>query len=123
MKRLATGLAALIIANVIWLPCLHFFFAKPATAFRQPQGLSPMAKQLAARHLQFWTDPASRAAELKKMRVSNAEWDSLIYLAFVVLVPVMILAALILQFWQIYLARRTARKPSRNPWLAETLGD
>lgn len=75
MKKIVAGLAALAIAAVIWLPCLHFFFAKPAAAFRAPQGLSPMATQLAARHLQLWTDPALRDAELKKMRISNAEWD------------------------------------------------
>jgi hypothetical protein len=75
MKRIAIGLAALIIAAVIWLPCLHFFFAKPAQAFRQPKGLSPVAAELAARHLQLWSDASRREAELKKMRVSNAEWD------------------------------------------------
>ena len=75
MKRIATGLAALLIAAVIWLPCLHFFFARPAARFRRPEGMSPAATELAARHLQLWTDPALREAELKKMRVSNAEWD------------------------------------------------
>lgn len=75
IHRIAAGLAALLIAAVIWLPCLHFFFERPVLAFRQPQGLSPKAIQLAARHLQLWTDPALRYAELKKMRASNAEWD------------------------------------------------
>jgi len=75
MKRIAAGLAALLAAAFIWLPCLHFFFAKPAQAFRQPQGLSPGAVELAARHLQLWSDAALRETELKKMRVSNAEWD------------------------------------------------
>jgi hypothetical protein len=59
----------------IWLPCLHFLFTKPVSAFRQNQGLSPEARQLAARHLQLWTEPALRKQELEKMRVSNAEWD------------------------------------------------
>jgi hypothetical protein len=75
IKQIAAGLAALVIAAAIWLPCLHFFFASPASTFRQPQGLSPKARQLAARHLQLWTDTALRDAELKKMRNSNAEWD------------------------------------------------
>ena len=75
MPRLLAGTIALLVAAVIWLPCLHFFFFRPAAKFRQPQGLSPAATELAARHLQLWTDPVQREAELKKMRVSNAEWD------------------------------------------------
>ncbi|HTV43506.1 MAG TPA: hypothetical protein VMF08_23285 [Candidatus Sulfotelmatobacter sp.] len=75
MNRIFAGLAALAVAALIWLPCMHFIFAKPASNFRQEQGLSPEARQLAARHLQLWTDPALREAELNKMRVSNAEWD------------------------------------------------
>lgn len=75
LKRVAIGLVALMIAATIWLPCLHFFFARSPFQFRQPQGLSPKASQLAARHLQLWTEPALRDAELKKMRASNAEWD------------------------------------------------
>ena len=75
MKRILAGLAALAVAALIWLPCLHLFFSKPVSDFRQAEGLSPKARELAARHLQLWTDPALREAELKKMRVSNAEWD------------------------------------------------
>ncbi len=75
IKRILAGLAALVVAALIWLPCLHFFFSKPVSNFRQAQGLSPKARELAARHLQLWTDPTLRETELKKMRVSNAEWD------------------------------------------------
>ncbi len=74
-NRILAGLAALAVAAVIWLPCMHFIFAEPISNFRGEQGLSPEARQLAARHLQLWTDPALRATELNKMRVSNAEWD------------------------------------------------
>jgi hypothetical protein len=69
------GLMAVVFAALIWIPCLHLFFAKPASAFHQPQGLSPRAKQLAERHLRLWTDPKLREQELKRMRASNAEWD------------------------------------------------
>jgi len=75
LKRILAGLAALVAATVIWLPCLHLLFTRPVSAFRQEQGLSPEARQLAARHLQLWTEPELREAELKKMRASNAEWD------------------------------------------------
>jgi len=68
-------MAALTMAAIIWLPCLHFLFTKPVANFRQDQGISPLARQLAARHLRLWTEPVLREAELNKMRVSNAEWD------------------------------------------------
>ena len=74
-KRILAGLAALFVAASLWLPALHFFFARPASAFHQPQGLSTKARQLAARHLQLWTDPQRREQELRRMRASNAEWD------------------------------------------------
>jgi hypothetical protein len=75
IARILAGLAALVIAAIIWLPCLHLFFTRPLSEFRLNQGLSPKARQLAARHLQLWTEPALRDQELKKMRASNAEWD------------------------------------------------
>jgi hypothetical protein len=75
MQRIAAGLLALIIAALIWLPCLHLVFTHPLADLRRDKGLSPKARQLAARHLQLWTDPALREKELNKMRASNAEWD------------------------------------------------
>ncbi len=75
MKRILAGLIALVIAALIWLPCLHFLFIRPVSVFRLAEGLSPRARQLAARHLQLWTEPTLRGEELKKMRASNAEWD------------------------------------------------
>lgn len=75
MKKTLAGLAAFMVALAIWIPCLHFFFAKPASDFYMTDGVSPKARQLAARHLHLWTDPALREQELKRMRASNAEWD------------------------------------------------
>jgi hypothetical protein len=75
LQQACLGLAALGLAAAIWLPCLHLFFRKPLSNFYQETAVSPQAKQLAARHLQLWTEPALRQAELKKMRSSNAEWD------------------------------------------------
>jgi hypothetical protein len=75
LRRLLISLAALVIATAIWLPCVHLLFARPASTFRAPQGLSPTARALAARHLELWTDPKLRDQELKRMRASNAEWD------------------------------------------------
>lgn len=69
------GLIALLIAGCIWLPCLHLVFHKSASDFYQKEGVSPQARQLAARHLDLWTEPHSRERELQKMRASNAEWD------------------------------------------------
>lgn len=75
MKRILAALAALVIAGVIWLPCLHLVFTRPVSDFRRAEGLSPEAKQLAARHLQLWNEPTLRQNELQRMRASNAEWD------------------------------------------------
>lgn len=69
------GLVALLIAATVWIPCLHLWFTKPASAFFTHEGLSPKARELAARHLHLWTDPTLREQELKRMRASNAEWD------------------------------------------------
>jgi hypothetical protein len=74
-RRILTGLTALLIAGCVWIPCLHFLFRRAASNFYQPEGLSPKARQLAARQLQLWTRPQSRERELARMRASNAEWD------------------------------------------------
>src|SRR5262245_57769801 len=75
LKRIGIAIVVLGVAATIWVPCLHLVFARPVTQFRQPEGLSPKAQQLAARHLQLWTDPNLRQKELDRMRASNAEWD------------------------------------------------
>jgi hypothetical protein len=54
---------------------VHLLFTRPVSDFREPQGLSPKARELAARHLQLWNEPELREHELQKMRASNAEWD------------------------------------------------
>ena len=75
LKNLCVALVALAVAAAIWVPCLHLFFRKPLSDFYQEKGVSPKARQLAARHLHLWTEPSLRQAELRKMRGSNAEWD------------------------------------------------
>ena len=74
-SRLAAGCAALLVATLLWLPCLHSVFARPANTFRQPAGLSPLARQLAARQLYLWTNSVQLTGEQAKMRRTNAEWD------------------------------------------------
>ncbi|HEX4342008.1 MAG TPA: hypothetical protein VH255_01370 [Verrucomicrobiae bacterium] len=75
LKEGGVALVAFLLAAMIWLPCLHMFFQKPVANFYVAKGVSPKAQELAARQLRFWTDPALKAVELKKMRGSNAEWD------------------------------------------------
>jgi hypothetical protein len=65
----------LFIAAAIWLPLLHFFFARQPAEYFSAHGVPPLARKLAARHLRLWTDPALRDEEVRKMRVRNAEWD------------------------------------------------
>src|ERR1700744_3605015 len=75
IKRILAALRALLLATLIWLPCLHLIFPRSATDFYQEKGLSPMARQLVAGQLQLWTDPKLLNVEIQKMRNSNAEWD------------------------------------------------
>jgi len=75
LKQAGLAFGAMTVATAIWLPCVHLLFRKPVTDFFQKQGVSSKARELAARHLELWTDPASRGKELTKMRASNAEWD------------------------------------------------
>ncbi len=74
-RRFAPGAAALAVAAAIWLPCVHLCFRRPAATYRSATGVPPEARELAARHLQLWTDPALRQRELDRMRRTNAEWD------------------------------------------------
>jgi hypothetical protein len=74
-RQILIGLAALMIAASLWLPCVHYLFARPVSDFYVKQGLSPKARALAAGQMRLWTDPQSRQRELDRMRVSNAEWD------------------------------------------------
>jgi hypothetical protein len=75
LKQIGIGLMALAVATVIWLPCVHLVFRQPANAFYTATGISPKARELAARHLRLWNDPQLRQEELDRMRLSNAEWD------------------------------------------------
>jgi hypothetical protein len=76
-RRALCGTLALVLAAGVWLPTLHRVFRPAVAEFRVEagNGLSPLARALAARHLALWEDPAKRAKEIAKMRVSNAEWD------------------------------------------------
>lgn len=65
---------ALVLATLIWLPCMHFLF-EPARDDYASAGVPPLARRLAARHLALWRDPARRTEEVGRMRRSNAEWD------------------------------------------------
>lgn len=75
LKRVALGLLALAVATAIWLPTVRFVFAEPVERFHQAAGVPVKARQLAARHLAMWSNPALRQHELDRMRSTNAEWD------------------------------------------------
>jgi hypothetical protein len=74
-RKVLLTCAALAVASALWLPCLHLFFAPSTAAYTASGGLSPRARELAARHLRLWTDPALKQREVERMRRSNAEWD------------------------------------------------
>jgi len=75
VKNAWLAFVAFTVASAIWLPCLHLFYRKPVSDFYAMSGISPKARELAARHVRLWTEPSLRQVELKKMRASNAEWD------------------------------------------------
>lgn len=74
-RRLCLAAVALLIAAAIWLPLVHRFFTPATGDFRPAAGISPFARALAERHLEIWSRPDLREAELARMRRSNAEWD------------------------------------------------
>ena len=70
------ALLALFFAAATWLPSVHWLFVRPQRDFNSNEpSIAPKAQQLAARHLQLWTNATLRRAELDRMRRSNAEWD------------------------------------------------
>jgi len=69
------GTMSILLAAGVWLPCVHLFFRKSPETFRCKESIAPKARDLAARQLHLWSDPALRQRELDKMRASNAEWD------------------------------------------------
>jgi hypothetical protein len=74
-RRVLLGCASILVATILWIPSVHFFFRVDAAPLLKDPGVSPCARELAARHLDFWADPAKRERELGGMRKSNAEWD------------------------------------------------
>src|ERR1700758_3581105 len=75
LQRLIWGATAPLVATAIWLPTLRFFFTPSDAYCVSTNGVPPRARELAARHLRMWTEPALKAHELDRMRRSNAEWD------------------------------------------------
>jgi len=74
-KQTLLGILSLLIAAIIWLPSVHFFFTDDISQYFVKEGIAPKTRLIANRHLKLWTDPAFKAAEINKMRASNAEWD------------------------------------------------
>ena len=74
-RRIRAGLLCLLVGFALWLPALRLFVPVDARPVFAATGISDFARQLAARHLHLWHDPASRDRELSRMRGSNAEWD------------------------------------------------
>jgi hypothetical protein len=77
-RRLRAALAtvaALGLAALLWLPVVHLLFLPRLSDYRSPEGLSPVARALAAHHLYLWADPAHREQAIAQMRATNAEWD------------------------------------------------
>lgn len=74
-RRVLTGGTSLLLAAALWVPTLHLFFPVDAGSILKDPGITTYTRELAARDLALWTDPALRAREFGAMRKSNAEWD------------------------------------------------
>ena len=74
-RRVALAAVSLLTAACIWIPCVHLFFAPDADDYFTADGIPPVARALARRHLAFWADRAHHANAIKKLRGSNPEWD------------------------------------------------
>jgi hypothetical protein len=74
-RRIACVTLALAAAAALWIPAVHFLFRVSPREYTAPEGIPPMARALAARHLDLWTRPDLREREIGRMRVRNAEWD------------------------------------------------
>jgi hypothetical protein len=75
MKRVLLTFVSVLIGAAIWLPFLHFFFQTDPRNYRTEGSLPEATRALAARHLALWQDATLRERELAQMRASNAEWD------------------------------------------------
>ena len=71
----ARAVGLLCVAACIWMPCMHLLFRKDMGRYRTEEGLSPVARKLAATYLAVWAEPALREQELAGMRRLNPEWD------------------------------------------------
>jgi linalool dehydratase/isomerase-like protein len=70
-RRLALTSVSLLIAALIWLPCMHLFFKVDLDA----RGLSPMQTALLGRQVALWKGPPAAHPEVQQMRAANPEWD------------------------------------------------
>ena len=72
-----------IMAMMMWLPCLSYFFHVELHEYKQDESIAPKAFQIAERHLRIWKDPQLRAHELKLMQRRNPEWDFMSRMYFI----------------------------------------
>ncbi|MCO5166564.1 MAG: hypothetical protein M9894_09385 [Planctomycetes bacterium] len=75
MRRLGLTALSLVLAALVWLPCLHLVYGRDPDASFSAERVTPRARALAARHLALWSAPDARAREVARMRATNAEWD------------------------------------------------
>ncbi|MGQ9649267.1 MAG: linalool dehydratase/isomerase domain-containing protein [Phycisphaerae bacterium] len=73
--RFLLSLVSIAVGTTIWLPLLHFAFRPGCDQFRDPTGISPIARQLARRQMDLWVLPSSGKDDIEKMRINNPEWD------------------------------------------------
>lgn len=74
-SRLLCAALALCLAGGFWLTQVHRVFRVASEEVLRARGISPMARQLAMRHLELWSVRNAPKQGRHKARVNNPEWD------------------------------------------------
>lgn len=69
------GAISLIVATLIWLPLLHYFFRPDPADYRSDKAIPVRAIKLARRHISNWQNTHESNAERDRLRACNPEWD------------------------------------------------
>jgi len=90
-KILLPKFLALLIATVVWLPCMHVFYKPDVREYLKDNDIPSKTRKLSARQMDTWTKPELRQRELQKMQAVNPEWDLMSRTYFVLALANMIL--------------------------------
>lgn len=74
MKKYFIYITTFLIATCLWLFPLSFIFAYNIRDYRDNNKIGKKAQKIANRHIKLWESKVDQS-DIKKMRITNAEWD------------------------------------------------